>query len=291
MQLATFSIVAYDPRSQEWGIAVQSKFLAVGAVVPWAHSGAGAVATQSFANVSYGPRGLEMMGQGMSAEETIAALIASDDGRDLRQVGMVDQQGRAAAYTGSGCYEWAGHKVGEEFTCQGNILVPGTVEAMFERFNLLRGGEGELSDWLISALEAGQEAGGDRRGKQAAALLVVRGNAGYGGYNDRYIDLRVDDDPEPIQKLHHLLELHHLYFGKPKPEDLIPLKNVAEEIQVILQNAGYRKESPNATFDEQTRKQLQVLVGTENLEDRWNGEGELIDQQVVDFLRDKYIKD
>jgi uncharacterized Ntn-hydrolase superfamily protein len=288
MQLSTFSIVAYDPRNQEWGVAVQSKFLAVGAVVPWAHSGKGAVATQSYVNVTYGPVGLDMMSQGISAEETIAALIAADDGRDLRQVGMVDQQGRAAAFTGSGCYDWAGHQVGSGFACQGNILVPGTIEAMFNRFEEVRGGEGELSDWLVSALAAAQEAGGDKRGKQSAALLVVRGNAGYGGYTDRYVDLRVDDDPEPIQKLQQLLELHHLFFGKTRPEDLIPIANAAEEIQIILQSAGYRREPPDGAFDEATRSQLSMLVGIENLEDRWNGEGDQIDRQVVDYLKNKY---
>jgi uncharacterized Ntn-hydrolase superfamily protein len=164
--IATFSIVAYDPHSQEWGVAVQSKFLAAAAVVSWARAGAGAVATQAYANLTYGPRGLEMMEGGMPAQEVVEALVGEDDGRAARQVGMVDSAGRAAAYTGSECIEWAGHVVGEGFTCQGNILIPGTVEAMARQFEEVRGGEGELADWLVEALAAGQEAGGDKRGRR-----------------------------------------------------------------------------------------------------------------------------
>jgi uncharacterized Ntn-hydrolase superfamily protein len=290
-RIATFSIVAYDPARQEWGVAVQSKFLAVGAVVSWAQAGAGAVATQSYANLTYGPSGLEMMAKGVPAEEAIKALTEADEGRALRQVGLVDRAGRAAAYTGADCHDWAGHIVGEGFACQGNILVPGTVEAMAARFEAARRGPGELADWLVEALAAGQAAGGDRRGRQAAGVLIVRDKGGYGGNNDRYLDLRVDDDPEPIARLKKLVEMHHLYFGEVDPNDLIPLAEVAAELQDLLRRTGHYGGPSTGVFDEVTRKALRALVGMENLEERWNGEGDMIDRQVVDYLRGKFGQD
>jgi len=154
--IATFSIVAFDPKRREWGVAVQSKFMAAAAVVSWARSEAGAVATQAYANMSYGPIGLKMMAEGHSAEDAIKALTSIDQDREVRQVGMVDRYGKAAAFTGAECNDWAGHVVGDGFACQGNILVPGTVEAMVTRFEQVRGGPGELADWLVEALEAGQ---------------------------------------------------------------------------------------------------------------------------------------
>jgi uncharacterized Ntn-hydrolase superfamily protein len=286
--IATFSFVAFDPARQEWGVAVQSKFMACAAVVSWARAGAGAVATQSYANMAYGPVGLEMMAQGMTAEQTIYALTQSDDGRSQRQVGVVDKQGRAAAYTGDGCHDWAGHIVGEGFTCQGNILIPGTVEAMAKTFAEQRGRSGELADWLVAALAAGQEAGGDSRGRQAAGVLVVRENGGYGGRTDRYIDLRVDDDPYPIRKLQQLLTMHHLFFGQTDPADLIPLSEVAGELQEILNKTGDYDGPINGSFDETTRKALWSLVGRENVEERWDGTGDQIDKLVVNFLRDRF---
>lgn len=286
--IATFSIVAYDPVRREWGVAVQSKFLAVAAVVSWARAGAGAVATQSYANLTYGPRGLEMMEKGMAAKEAIEALTSADEKRASRQVGAVDKEGRAAAYTGADCHDWAGHIVGDGFACQGNILVPGTVEAMAERFEQVRGGPGELADWLVEALAAGQKAGGDKRGRQSAGVLVVRENGGYGGNNDRYLDLRVDDDPSPIHKLKKLVEMHHLYFGEVDPDDLIPLADVAVELQEMLRRTGHYDAPPTGVFDERTRKALRALVGMENLEERWNGEGDMIDRCVVEYLRDKF---
>ena len=209
----TFSIAAYDPGRKEWGVAVQSKFLAAAAVVSWAEANAGAVATQSYANVTYGRTGLDLMAAGRAAEEVLDMLVKDDPDRDLRQVGVVDRSGNAAAYTGKECHDWAGHIVGDGFCCQGNILVPGTVEAMAERFRQDRKGDGELADWLVAALAAGQQAGGDQRGRQAAGVLVVRDKGGYGGNNDRYLDLRVDDHPRPIEKLTELVESHHLFFG------------------------------------------------------------------------------
>jgi len=286
--IATFSIVAYDRKRKEWGVGVQSKFLAVGAVVPWARAGAGAVATQSYANLLYGPDGLDMMAAGKSAEETLDALTASDDDRALRQAGMVDAKGNAAAFTGEDCYDWAGHVVGEGFTCQGNILIPGTAEAMAEKYESLRAGKGELADWLVEALAAGQSAGGDSRGRQSASVLVVRKAGGYGGNNDRYLDLRVDDHPTPIKELARLLKIHHLYFGEVDPEDAIPLEEIAAEIQGLLTRTGHYKGKPTDVFDEQTRKALRALVGSENLEERWDGTSNSIDRMALNYLRDRF---
>ncbi|MBC8509239.1 MAG: DUF1028 domain-containing protein [Anaerolineales bacterium] len=286
--IATFSIVAHDPLRDEWGVAVQSKFLAVASVVSWARAGAGAIATQARANLNYGPQGLDILEDGISAKQTIKKLTSEDDGRDYRQVGIVDQQGKAFAYTGSACKAWAGHLIGEAYACQGNILFPGTIEAMAEQFEQVRVGEGELADWLVAALKAGQAAGGDSRGRQSAGVLVVRKAGGYGGNNDRYIDLRVDDDPEPIKKLQLLLDKHHLYYGETNPGDLIPLSEIAAEIQGILQAAGHANIPTTGAFDEQTREALKLLVGIENLEERWNGKDERIDKVVFMFLQGKY---
>lgn len=286
--IATFSIVAYDPRLKEWGVAVQSKFLACAAVVSWARAGAGAVATQSFANVAYGIEGLDMMGRGISAADTIEALTTADKNRAQRQVGMVDKNGRAASFTGDGCFDWAGHIVGDGFACQGNILVPGTVEAMAAAFEEARRGPGELADWLVGALAAGQAAGGDSRGRQAAGVMVVRHNGGYGGNNDRYLDLRVDDHPEPIDKLAELVTMHHLFFGEVDPTKLVPIADVVGDLQRVLRRTGHLKRKPDGVFDEETRAALRALVGSENLEERWDGTGDMIDSVVVDFLLQRF---
>jgi len=286
--ITTYSIVAYDHSRQEWGVAVQSKFLADGALVPWAKAGVGAVATQSYVNLRYGPAGLEMMAKGQSAAETIKALTQADDQQELRQVGVVDQLGRAAAFTGEGCYDWAGHIVGDGFACQGNLLVPGTVEAMVESFEETRRGPGELADWLVDCLTAGQAAGGDKRGRQSAAVLVVREGGGYGGGSDRYLDLRVDDDPFPIQRLKGLLKLHHLYFGAVDPDNLIPLSEICTDLQGLLTRTGYYKGPVTGEFDQATRKALRALVGSENLEQRWDGSGDNIDNVVVEYLNERF---
>ena len=286
MQLVhTFSIVAYDPGKKEWGAAVQSKFLAAAAVVSWAEANAGAVATQSFANVTYGRRGLDLMAAGTAADEVLDILIKDDPDRDLRQVGVVDRSGKAAAFTGKDCHDWAGHIVGEGFSCQGNILVPGTIEAMAECFQRERKGDGELADWLVAALAAGQQAGGDQRGRQAAGVLVVREKGGYGGDNDRYLDLRVDDHSSPIEKLADLVQSHHLFFGEVDPADLISLQDHSREIREVLILAGENEIDPQGPFTDRIRKSLRSLVGKENLEERWDGEGEMIDRNVIDYLQ------
>jgi len=283
--VATFSIVAHDPENGDLGVAVQSKFLAVGAVVPWAQAGVGAVATQSWANTTYGPEGLRLMAEGLSAQEALEKLVEADEECALRQAGLVDARGNAAAYTGQDCFQWAGHIVGTGFACQGNILVSEeTVQAMARTFEE---SEGELSDRLAAALEAGQEAGGDSRGRQSAALLVVREKGGYRGFNDRYLDLRVDDHSRPIQELKRLLELHKLYFFKSKPEDLLPLEGkVTREIQETLSELGYYSGEINGLYNEATRQALFNFSGIENLEERWQ-EGAYIDRVVLEFMRRK----
>ena len=204
--IATFSIVGYDPKNGDLGVAVQSKFFAVGAVVPWAETGVGAIATQSWANTTYGPRGLELLKIGLSAQQTLDHLIKDDPGRKTRQVGIVDASGTIANYTGEECHNWAGATSGENYTAQGNILAgEEVVKAMGKTFEET---DGELADKLMAALFAGQEKGGDTRGQQSAALLVVRKNGGYSGFNDRYIDLRVDDAEKPIEELQRLLVIH-----------------------------------------------------------------------------------
>jgi uncharacterized Ntn-hydrolase superfamily protein len=287
--LSTFSIVAYDPQAQEWGVAVQSKFLAVGAVVPWARAGAGAVATQSYANTSFGPNGLALMAQGLSAQEALDQLIAEDEGRAQRQVGLVDAQGQAATFTGDECLAWAGGVTGTYYAAQGNILVSGaTVEAMTKTFEEA---QGELADRLVAALAAGQVAGGDRRGRQSAAVLVVRPEGGYGGFNDRYLDLRVDDDPEPIERLKALVDLHHLFFKPPAPGEMIAIEgDLVREVQQILQWTQYYDGPITGEYDAPTRKALRDLIGNENFEERFDEEKGLISSQVMDVLREKFAQ-
>jgi len=201
----TFSIVAYDPEKKEWGVAVASKYLAVGSAVPWAKAGVGAVATQSYVNVSYGPKGLELLAEGKSAEEVLKALTDADAGKESRQVGIVDAKGNPANFTGKGCNAWAGGKKGANYTCQGNILTgEDVVTAMAKAYEETKG---PLAWRLMAALEAGESAGGDKRGKQSAAILVVRDGGGPGGKNDRYLDFRVDDHEKPVQELARILNL------------------------------------------------------------------------------------
>jgi uncharacterized Ntn-hydrolase superfamily protein len=266
---------------------VQSKFLAVGAVVPWAQAGAGAIATQSYANTSYGPEGLALLAEGWRAWETLERLTAADEGHARRQVGLVDAQGRATTYTGDECHAWAGGLTGTYYAAQGNILVSAaTVEAMARSFE---DAPGELADRLVAALAAGQAAGGDRRGKQSAAVLVVRPAGGYGGYNDRYMDLRVDDDPMPIERLKALVDLHHLFFKPPAPGEMVSVEgDLAREVQQILIWAGYYEGPRTAIYDEATRKALRTLIGNENFEERFDEEQGLISSQVMGVLRDKF---
>lgn len=285
-RLSTFSIVAYNPTNGELGVAVESKFLAVGAVVPWATAGVGAIATQSWANTSYGPRGLRMLKRGLKPKQVAAKLIATDKGAAQRQFGIIDAKGRAFTYTGKGCYDWAGGRTGKNFCAQGNILAGAqVVDAVATAYEAARG---DLAERLIAALTAGQAAGGDRRGQESAALLVVRDKGGYSGFNDRYLDLRVDDHPQPIDELKRLFELHRLYLGKTNPDDILPIdENIARELQAMMQARGYYVGALHGDWDKGTRQAFREFAGVENLEDRLL-EGAFIDQVVLNFLRERF---
>ena len=212
--VATFSIVAFDPNTKEIGIAVQSRVVSVGSVVPWAKAGVGAIATQAAANTSYGPEGLKLLEQGLDPNEVIKRLTAADPQAATRQIGIVDANGRVATFTGPKCQNWAGGKTGKFYTVQGNILTgPEVVSEMAKAFENTKG---ELGDRLIAALEAGQAAGGDSRGKQSAALYIVHQGWGYARYNDRYRDIRVDDNPEPIKELRRIYDIYRKIFPQPR---------------------------------------------------------------------------
>jgi uncharacterized Ntn-hydrolase superfamily protein len=279
--VATFSIVAFEPETKALGVAVQSRFLAVGAIVPWARAGVGAVATQAMANFNYGPRGLDLMSRGKTAEETLRALISSDDEREHRQLGVVDARGRVATFTGSECFEWAGGVAGEHYAAQGNILVGReTVEAMAETFETTTG---DLAGRLLAALDAGQTAGGDSRGKQSAALLVVKEGGGYGGNNDRLLDLRVDDHPEPIRELVRIRALHTLYFGETRPEDVVAVEGeIKEEVAASLERLGYLQGDVD---DEELLDALSAFIRTENFEEREQERG-CLDTAVLEFMKE-----
>jgi uncharacterized Ntn-hydrolase superfamily protein len=278
----TFSIVAYDSQNQAWGVAVASKFPAVGAVVPWARANSGAVATQSFANTSYGPRGLVMMGNGLSAEETLAKLLADDPEKDSRQVGLVDAQGRAASFTGPGCFAWAGGRVGPGYACQGNILAGEQVVTELARGFLES--KGDLPARLHAALLAADCAGGDRRGRQSAAIYVVKKGAGYAGFNDRWMDYRVDDHPDPVPRLGELIEMHRLYFGKSDEGQRVELTGEALDTMTdILKRQGYLNES--ISF----REAFRAFIGNENFEERADPEGGWMDAPVLEFLTRKFL--
>lgn len=284
--VSTFSIVGFDSESGELGIAVQSKFLAVGAVVPWAKANVGAIATQSYANISYGPEGLRLLEEGKTAQEVLDILIVKDEDRDLRQVGIIDAHGNAAAYTGAKCHNWAGHYVGKNFAAQGNILVgKETVEAMADTFE---SSSGDLAERLLKALAAGGKAGGDSRGEQSASLYIVKDKGGYGGFNDRYIDLRVDDHKTPIQELIRIYQLHKLYFYKTKQENIITIdKELRQELSKILFTLGYSKdEGQLLNEDQEFYTALTTYIHKENFEERELEKG-LIDAELLDFMRKK----
>lgn len=280
----TFSIAARDPETGDFGVAVQSKFPAVGSAVPWVRADSGAIATQAWANLSYGPDGLALLAEGKSAEQVVDALTSVDDGRDHRQLGIVDGSGKAAAYTGSACMDWAGHVTGDGFTCQGNILAgEPVVTAMADAY---RSTKGRFPERLIAALVAGQEQGGDRRGQQSAALYVARERGSYGNWLDRYIDLRVDDHEAPIDEIGRLLRLHRLYFpGETEQEAVTVDASLAAEIGAHLATLGYGR-AENASSMGDLSEDFRSWVGVENLEDRVL-EGDQIDLVVLEFLREK----
>ncbi len=306
----TFSIVALDPVTGDLGVAVQSKFLAVGAVVPWARAGVGAIATQAFANIGYGPDGLVLLADGSAADETLARLVANDDLRDERQVGIVDARGGSASHTGQHCFAWAGGRIGAGFAAQGNILAgAGVVDGLADTF--LAAGR-PFPELLVDCLAAADAAGGDRRGRESAALLVVRAGGGYGGWNDRWIDLRVDHHDDPIGELARLLSLQRLYFDRPAVTDLQAMDEAtAREIRSILETldaapgggfgavytpmsgaAGETERRPSVgeprrlppNWDQRWQRALDDWMSVENLEERAAAPG-WIDARVLEVLR------
>lgn len=281
----TFSIVATDPNASdgaEWGVAVASKFLAAGSVVPWASAGSGAIATQALANVAYGPEGLRLLDGGLSASEVVEALTSSDEGREHRQIGVVDRNGGGESFTGSQCLDWAGGRTGLNFACQGNILTgPDVLDAMVNAFE---SSASDLSMRLLEALLAGDRAGGDRRGRQSSGILVVREGGGYLGDSDVALDLRVDDHIDPVPELQRLHSIHQLLF--PSASDLVFVDiddAIAFEIRSILSGLGFTTGSSH-TYDESLRAALLEFVGTENLEARWSDDP-VIERLVLDKLR------
>jgi uncharacterized Ntn-hydrolase superfamily protein len=267
--VSTYSLVACDLDRAEWGVATQSKFLAVGSVVPWAEAEVGAVATQSYANPRYGPEGLALLRQGLSAEEVATRLTEADEGRAQRQLGIVDANGGSATFTGDECHDWAGGRTGDGYAAQGNILVSGeTVDALAESFE---SSTGSLAERLIDALAAAQAAGGDKRGQQSAALIVVRRDGGYAGLSDVVVDLRVDDHEAPIEELRRLHGLHRQLFGQtPRDEWLAVDAALRAEIEGHLERLG--------------QPSLADWAGVANLEERVDGD-EQIDPVILEELR------
>ncbi len=303
--IATFSIVGFDPANGDLGVAVQSKFPNVRPVVPWAEAGVGAIATQAFANVGYGTRGLELLRNGATAEEALRRLIADDDGREKRQAGVVDAQGNAASWTGAECIDWAGGFAGEAlggqgqlvtgrgFAVQGNILVSqATVDALARGFTAARA---PLADRLVKALVAGGAAGGDRRGEQSAALVVKRAGGNYDGTTDDYIDISIYDHPHPLQELERLYRLHQLYFFRSDPADLIPISPaICRELQMIMRDTAYRGVEfyggpASGLFDDATRQALRDFMGWENYDVRLRDD-DLIDRRVLEDIQRNYAR-
>jgi uncharacterized Ntn-hydrolase superfamily protein len=284
---STFSIAACDLSDSSWGIAVASKFLAVGAVVPWARANAGAVATQSYANTSYGRLALDLMEAGTTAEAALRALLESDPEMQSRQVGLVDRNGGSATFTGEACFSWAGGITGPGYAVQGNILQSEqVVPTMAEAFE---GSTGNLAQRLYQALSAGDRAGGDRRGRQSAALLVVKPRGGYAGFNDRWLDLRVDDHNNPIHRLGELLHLHELYFGDSPKEDKLALDaEVLRNLQIVLLKTGYYQGPIQKGWTDEIRSGLSAFIGNENFEERIDIQAEWIDRPVYEYILKRF---
>ena len=274
--IATYSIVACDLEAGQWGVAVQSKFLAVGSVVPWAAPQVGAIATQAYANPRYGPQGLELLRAGLSAQEVVDRLTSADEGRDHRQLGVVDGNGGAATFTGKECMDWAGGRTGDGYAAQGNILVSAeTVDAMAETFEQ-RGGA--LAERLIECLAAAQAAGGDSRGQQSSALLVVERDGGYAQMSDVVVELRVEDHARPIDELRRVYRMHDEIFGTTPREQWLDVDNaLATELRERLTRLGHNGELEDA---------FTQWAGKENLEDRVDG-AEQIDPVVLEALRSR----
>jgi uncharacterized Ntn-hydrolase superfamily protein len=285
-RFGTFSIVAHDPESGSWGVAVQSKFISVGSVVPWAEAGAGAIATQAMANVAYGTVGLKLLRGGTPATEVVRKLTEADAEKDHRQLGVVDSLGNAAAFTGKKCMDWAGHEVGDGFACQGNILFgPAVVRGMARAYETT---PGDIADRLLAALAAGQREGGDRRGMQSAALYIVRKEGGYGGGTDRWVDLRVDDHATPIEELKRVFKLYDMtMLSREDPATLLPIEGeVAKGLQHDLSILGYYTGHFTGTWDEVSQAAFGRFLGEHNFENKQREDGKVWPTIVV-YLRER----
>jgi uncharacterized Ntn-hydrolase superfamily protein len=281
----TFSIVAFDPANGDLGVAVQSKFPNVGVTIPFARADVGALATQSYCNTGYAPRGFALLENGATPQQAVDILTANDDKRDYRQLGLVDARGRAASFTGARCFDWAGGLTGANFAVQGNVLAGRQVVAALADTFLAT--PGPLAERLLAALSAGQAAGGDRRGQQSAALLVVRKGGGYGGNDDRYADIAVYDHPTPIQELYRLYAIHRLTFFRSDPANLVPVDTaLARELQGLLQVRGFYQGAVSGVFDAATQQALQDFMGWENYDERIRDD-DLIDLEVLADIRHK----
>ena len=282
----TFSIVAFDENTGDLGVAVQSKFICVGAIVPWAKVNVGAIATQAMANVSYGPNGLNLLNSGLGAKEVLQKLINADEDKEHRQVAIIDTKGGVDAFTGKECFEWAGHIVGDSYSVQGNILISEeTVESMANAYESIKG---DLSDKLLASLSAGGAEGmGDRRGKQSASLLVVREGGSYGGYTDRLVDIRVDEHIEPIKELQRIFNIYDMIFlTRENPENLLKIDGEVESnVKSVLTNLGYLKASSKDKWGQPENAALEAWFGINNFENKWSSESKIW-KSVYDFLID-----
>jgi uncharacterized Ntn-hydrolase superfamily protein len=279
----TFSIVASDARTGDLGVACASRFAAVGAVVPWARAGVGAIATQSWANTDYGPEGLELLASGTPARQVLDRLVLGDKGREQRQLGIVDARGRAATFTGAKCMPWSGGTTGDRFACQGNLLVgEQVIAAMADAF---RRASGDLVDRLLTALVAGDVTGGDRRGRQAAAIVVVRESEGYGKRNDRYVDLRVDDHPQAVSELARIFSVYDSEILVRNDAALPASRALVSEVQHRLASRRLYSGPPSGELDERTRMALSLFAGEYALEDRLRDDDQL-SETLIRELRD-----
>jgi len=262
----TFSIVAFDKKTREWGIAVQSKFVAVGAVVPFAVAEIGAIATQALANTSYGPKGLTLLSMGFTARQTIDILTKDDEDKEQRQIGIIDKYGNPASFTGEECFDWAGHIIGEDYCCQGNILASENV--VKDMANSYENTPGDLIDKLFAALEAGQAAGGDKRGRESVAILIVKEKGAYDGGTDIYLDIRVDEHPYPIKELRKVFEVYDLcILNREDPSDILELKgDVLKKVKEVLKNSDFYSGKIDGNYDTQTKEALTKWLHTNNFE-------------------------
>jgi uncharacterized Ntn-hydrolase superfamily protein len=285
-RFGTFSIVAYDRDRAEWGVAVQSKFLSVGSVVPWAQAKVGAIATQAYANVRYGPEGLDLLRQGATAQQVVDKLTAADPQRDQRQLGVVDAQGGSAAYTGSKCMDWAGHRTGPGYACQGNILFSqDVVKGMARTFEST---PGDLPERLLAALASAQREGGDRRGMQSAAMLIVKEKGGYDEGSDRWVDIRVDDHPSPIEELRRIFKLYDLtLLSREDPATLVSITpDIARVVQHHLSLLGYYNGHLNGEWSTATVAAYEKFLSENNFENKTRRD-QAIWPSILDYLQSR----